>query len=101
MTRIVVSPQANTDVEEILDHLFEVAGIAIADRYAGDLQELQDRLAMFPESGALRPQLGRDTRIAVLSPYLVIYDYSADGETLTFVRVLDGRRNITRRLVRG
>jgi toxin ParE1/3/4 len=101
MTRIVISPQATADIEEIFDHLFEAAGIAVVDGYARDLQELQDRLAMFPASGALRPQLGRGTRIALLSPYLVIYDYSAGDETLTLARVLDGRRNITRRLVRG
>jgi toxin ParE1/3/4 len=53
---------------------------------------------MFPASGARRKSLGPDTRIAVLSPYIVVYDY-ADG-MVHIVRVLDGRRNVTRRLVR-
>ena len=101
MTRIVVSPQAGADIEGILDHLFEAAGISVVERYAADFQALDDRLTMFPASGVLRPQLGKNTRVAVLDPYLVIYDHAVGGETLTFLRVLDGRRNITRRMVRG
>jgi hypothetical protein len=39
-----------------------------------------------------------DIRIAVVEPYIVTYRYRAD--TVTVVRMVDGRRNITRRLVR-
>jgi plasmid stabilization system protein ParE len=34
----------------------------------------------------------------VLAPYVVVYDYV--GDEVVIVRVLDGRRNITRRLIR-
>jgi plasmid stabilization system protein ParE len=37
-------------------------------------------------------------RCGVVEPYVVIYDYRAD--VVTVLRVLDGRRNITRRLIR-
>ncbi len=35
---------------------------------------------------------------AILSPYVVVYDYV--DEMVRIVRVLEGRRNITRRLAR-
>jgi toxin ParE1/3/4 len=53
---------------------------------------------MFPKSGARRPGLGRDARIGVVAPYVVVYDYQQD--TVMILRIVDGRRNITRRLVR-
>ncbi len=38
--------------------------------------------------------------MVVLSPYLVIYDHLSEADTVNVVRILDGRRNITRQLVR-
>lgn len=101
MTRVVVSPRADTDIDGILDRLSALAGIAVAERYAGDLQAIYERLEMFPAIGAPRPSLGYNTRIVVLEPYVVFYRYSPDEETVTVVRVLDGRRNVTRHLMRS
>jgi plasmid stabilization system protein ParE len=98
MTRLVISPRADIDVREMLERLGEMAGPAVAVRYAGDLRPIYARLEMLPASGSRRRSLGRYTRIAVLAPYVVIYDYI--GDEVVIVRVLDGRRNITRRLVR-
>jgi toxin ParE1/3/4 len=53
---------------------------------------------MFPRRGGPRPSFGRYARVGVVSPFVVIYDYRSD--VVTVLRVLDGRRNITRRLVR-
>jgi toxin ParE1/3/4 len=97
MTPVVVSPKADADVDNMLEHLADLAGSAVVQRYARELEAIYERLAMFPASGARRKSLGPDTRIAVLSPYIVVYDY-ADG-MVHIVRVLDGRRNVTRRLV--
>jgi toxin ParE1/3/4 len=61
---------------------------------------IYERLEMFPAIGAPRPGLGAGIRIAMLSPYIVIYRLESNtAETLTIARVLDGRRNITRRMV--
>jgi len=100
MTRIVVSPKADMDFDQILDRLVENAGRDVANRYAADLDVIYENLSMFPAIGSPRPNLGRRTRIAVLSPYLVIYDHLSDEDTVNIVRILDGRRNITRRLIR-
>ena len=48
--------------------------------------------------GPPRSALGPKTRIAIVFPYLVIYDYEDD--VVTVLRVLHGKRNITRNLIR-
>lgn len=79
MTPVVVSRRADADVDAMLEHLAALAAPA-------------------PESGARRRSLGPHARIAVVAPYVVVYDYH--DNTVVIVRVLDGRRDITRRLVR-
>jgi len=37
----------------------------------------------------------------VIAPYIVIHDYRRDDDTIGIVRIVDGRRNVTLRLVRG
>lgn len=100
MTRVEISRWADADIGEILERLCEAAGMRVIGRYATDLQAIFDRLSAFPAIGSRRPELGRHARIAVLSPYIVIYDYVANAGHATIVRVIDGRRNLTRRLVR-
>jgi len=53
-------------------------------------------IADFPEAGAARPELGPAVRIRPVAPYVVIYDISPD--TVTILRLLHGRRDITRAL---
>jgi len=55
---------------------------------------------MFPDIGAPRPRFGPHTRIAILSPYILFYDHIDGAEAVTIIRVIDGRRNVTPRLVR-
>src|SRR5712691_2970709 len=98
MTPVVVSPRADADTDDMLKRLADLAGPSVVRRYERELRAIYERLAMFPGSGARRRSLGPNARIAVLSPYVVVYDY-VDG-MVRIVRVVDGRRNITRRLVR-
>lgn len=53
-----------------------------------------------PETGSPRPSLGINARIAVVFPYVMIYDYHRDEDTLTLLRILHGRRNISQDLLR-
>jgi toxin ParE1/3/4 len=71
----------------------------VATRYAVEFEATYRRLAAFPGIGTPRPALGPQTRIAIVTPYVVIYDWAED--TVTVLGVLHGRRNITRKLVRG
>jgi toxin ParE1/3/4 len=44
--------------------------------------------------------LGPDAHIAIVYPYVLIYDYVQANDTVTLLRVLHGRRNITRDLLK-
>jgi len=54
-----------------------------------------ERLVDLPSTGAPRPALGRDARVAVVWPYVLIYDYTQADDTFTLLPILHGRRNIT------
>jgi toxin ParE1/3/4 len=98
MARLVVSDRADLDFSAIVEMLRDKAGADVAARYRQNIDDVFERLAMFPKSGMPRPKMGRDVRIAVVSPYIVFYEYRRD---VIILRILDGRRNITSRLVRG
>lgn len=98
MARLRVSRQAEIDAASIVAMLTDKAGPKVAGRYRNEIEALFERLAFFPRSGARRPSLGRNARIGVISPYVIVYDL-LDEEVL-ILRIVDGRRNITQRLVR-
>jgi toxin ParE1/3/4 len=98
MARLIVTVRAARDTAAIIMMLADVAGPEVAIRYRRQIDALYDRLIMFPRSGSRRPSFGRYTRVGVVAPYVVIYDYRPD--LVTILRVLDGRRNIARHLVR-
>ncbi len=97
MAKLVVSRQAELDTATIVAVLTDKAATTVAEQYRHEFEDLFERLMMFPMSGARRPLLSRYTRIAVVNPYVVIYEHRR--ETVRILRVVDGRRNITRRLV--
>ena len=98
MARLRISIQAERDAAAIVALLHEQAGARIAVRYRLEFETLFERLIMFPRSGVRRPSLGRHTRIGVVSPYVVLYEFGANDE-VTILRIVDGRRKITRNLV--
>jgi plasmid stabilization system protein ParE len=100
MTQLVVTADAAADTNDILSYLVQEAGSQVAEKYAGQFRVTIERLLRWPESGAPRPHLGEDVRIAVVSPYVLIYQYSRGDDTLVVLRMLHGRRNITDRLLR-
>jgi plasmid stabilization system protein ParE len=93
MARIVVSASADDDVGTILDYLAANAGHPIAERYAQAFEATYARLATFPRIGPTRSALGPHTRIWIVPPYVMIYDYVDD--TVTMLRVLHGKQSIT------
>ena len=95
MLRLTFTSSALVDSREILSKLLEAAGQRVAETYFGRFQSTFDRLCRFPRSGAPRPRLGRGVRLAVVRPYLIFY--RANDVEVQIVRVVDGRRRITRR----
>lgn len=98
MARIVFTLDADADSASIIADLAAKAGPHVADRYEADFDAVFDRLAEHPESGAPRKKLGARVRICVVSPYAIIYEYEASEDAVTIMRIVHGRRDITRRL---
>ncbi len=65
---------------------------------AGKPEAVSPKLTADASAGP-RPSLGPNTRVAVVAPYLFIYDYTLDDDTLTLLRILHGRRNVSRALL--
>lgn len=101
MARVVIASPADADTAAILDHLASEAGATTAIKYDRLFERLYDRLAHHPQSGPRRPALGPDTRIGVVSPFIVIYDFSERDDTVTILRIVHGRRDMTRTMLRG
>jgi len=75
------------------------AGPRVAEAYGHKIGLCLERIVEFPGIGTRRPALGADTRIGIVRPYILIYDYTAADDTLTLLRIVHGKRNITRRLI--
>lgn len=99
MPQVKVSAFADTDLSAILLHLAMQAGARVAETYAHRFFRLYDSIAERPEICAPRPRLGVHIRAGVVHPYLVIYRYVPGDDTVSIVRILHGRRNVTRRLL--
>lgn len=99
MARVIVSDLADEDTAAMLGDIAREAGHLVADRYNAELGSLFDRLADYPESCQTRPNLGAHVRVGVMHPYLVIYRYAIGSDTVSIVRILHGRRKITRKLL--
>jgi toxin ParE1/3/4 len=100
MANLVVTDDADADLEEILSYLEREAGSRVAETYGRKIGECLTNLVAFPGIGTLRPALGPDTRIGIVRPYILIYDYAAVTDTLTLLRIVHGKRNITAQLIR-
>jgi toxin ParE1/3/4 len=99
MARIVIAASAGADTEGIFRYLAAEAGWRTAAKYGALRERLDDRLAAQPAIGAPRPALGRDIRIGIVSPYIVICRHTEADDTVTVLRVVHGRRRITGRLL--
>lgn len=98
MAHLSVAAIAERDVRRILTGLAKRAGYSVASRYTEEFKAAYRAIAQSPGSGPPRPALGPNTRIKTVYPYVIIYDHEAD--TATVLRVLHGRRNIARALIR-
>jgi toxin ParE1/3/4 len=97
--RVVIAPAADKDTNVILADLASNAGRRTAARLNSLFDQLYVRLATHPEIGAPRPQLGPGVRIGIVSPYIIIYRYASDTDTITVLRIVHGRRRIIRSML--
>ena len=100
MNRLIVTAEAETDTANILDYLEREAGARIGEEYSRRFRAAIVRLVDLPETGPLRPAFGKDVRITIVYPYILIYEHIPQSNLVTLLRVLHGRRNITQELTR-
>lgn len=100
MTRVVVSTLAASDLDQILDPLQREAGAKTALRYAKRFSQVIERLGHFPLHAPARPALGVDTRIYMIYPYLIIYDFVAADDRVVLLRILHGKRDMSERILK-
>lgn len=90
--RIVQSPVAEDDLIEIWCLIAADNSVA-ADRFLDMIGERIWQIALFPDSGAPRPDIARDARALTVGSYLVLYGHR-DGD-VEIVRVVHGARDVT------
>jgi toxin ParE1/3/4 len=104
---VIVTDDAQTDLEELYDYIAAHDAPAKADALFEKIEHLLQSLTQFPERGAITKELRevgiREYREVYFKPYRVIYRVL--DNTVAVHLVVDGRRNmqtlLTRRLLRG
>jgi len=89
--KIIVSDEADNDLLQISSYLSERSAQA-TQSILDDINRCLVSLTSFPLRGSPRPDLGRDVRSVIVSPYLVFY--AARRDHVTILRVLHGSRDI-------
>ncbi|MFZ0535249.1 MAG: type II toxin-antitoxin system RelE/ParE family toxin [Candidatus Sulfotelmatobacter sp.] len=91
MSGFVLHPEANTDIEEIWEHI-AADNLDAADRTLEEIYEAIQILAAFPYTGRARPDLtARSLRFQSLRDYVIAY--APDEKPVVIIAVLHGRRN--------
>lgn len=99
MARLRFSPVAERDLEKISDDIAAAAGERVAVRFMRRLKASLRNLEDFPRMGRPRPRIGAGVRSWAFPPYVAFYQLSEDA--VEIIRLVHGRRRITRKLVRS
>lgn len=89
--RVELSPRIETDLQEIGDYIAR-DNTARALSFVKELQHAIHELGTNPLSHRLRPDVGRNTRIAVHGQYLILFQIVRD--MVWAERVVHGARNL-------
>ena len=95
--RVVITEPARSDASDILTYLAENASVEVMQDYLTRFTVIAQDLAIFPASGAPRHRLGRDIRIRVIDPYLMVYQYDPSAGVVSVLRIVHGSRRFGRR----
>ncbi len=93
--KVVLSPIAETDLEEIGDYI-ALRNPAHAVTFVREIRQRCDNIAQAPEAGPRRDDVAPGIRMVVHGNYLVFYRILADQ--IRIERVLHGARDIVRLL---
>jgi toxin ParE1/3/4 len=99
MGRLLFSPAASADLDKITEDIVAAAGPQLALSFVARMQRSLKNLAEFPRIGRRRPNFGQGVRSWAFSPYIAFYRTQDDD--VQIIRILHGKRRITRSLVRS
>jgi toxin ParE1/3/4 len=99
-SKLVWTPRARADLLRLYVVIGRQDPIA-AERYLDRIQQKVQGLQRHPRSGPRRPDIKPHVRMLVVAPYLILYDTIPDTDegplkTIRIVRVIDGRRDISK-----
>ncbi len=101
MTTVRLTRAALRDLEVARDHLLEAAGVAVALRFIERVEQAQDVLARFPDSGASWSFVAAGLRRWNLAGFPYGLFYRNHGTTVLILRVLHTSRDIPATLREG
>ncbi|CAO3455819.1 type II toxin-antitoxin system RelE/ParE family toxin [Azospirillum largimobile] len=88
------SPEAQSDLLDLYDHVAEQAGEARALAYLERIERHCMRLAIFPQRGTLREDVRSGLRIIGFERRVAVA-FHVQGRMVTILRVLYGGRDLT------
>jgi toxin ParE1/3/4 len=98
MGDVRLSPAAARDLQKIVDDIASAAGGGVAQSFMTRMRHSIEHLADYPQLGRRRPYFGQDVRSWAFPPYVAFYRQIAFD--VEIIRVVHGRRRITRSLLR-
>ena len=97
MGELRFAPTAARDLEKIAEDIEAAAGVRVALKFVGSLRRSLETLANNPLVGRRRIGLGIGVRSWAVWPYVTFY--RPNGPDAEIIRIIHGRRRITRRLL--
>jgi plasmid stabilization system protein ParE len=91
--RLRLSPYVPGDLEEIADYIAQ-ASPRQAVRLLRELHAQMKKIAKQPSLYRLRPELGKDARLAVLGQYIILFRVRSNAVRIE--RVVHGSRDLLR-----
>ena len=90
--KLIWSPSARLDLKDIASFIAEDSPSA-AERFVNRLFEVAERLADFPESGRIVPEMADPAiREVIRNPFRIVYRIHRRKRTVEIVRVWHGAR---------
>lgn len=92
MRGLVISPQANADLKQILSVIGASAGRYAAAEFAYRVDRCLSLVAQFPNMTTPRRSLGQNIRSRAIGVYIFVFEVTESATVL--LRVVHGRRDI-------
>lgn len=93
-SRIVLSRQAELDLDRLFEWISRDSSIERAEAIFRRIDETLDLIAAMPRIGRIRRDLDGEPRTFALWPWVIIYEPRSAAEGVIVWRILDGRRDL-------